>query len=210
MPLEVLVMAPFRSTHHGALRFALGVCRAACMAVLTCAWPGVPAFAGPAGEAAETGYSYYYFKEPNRLNVDVSRIAVLYAQDERGGAVVEPDLLPYGLDVAAVEPMAVRGWSFVKTTASIRTDSAIRRAVSQIAAGEPVEFASPVFVDDEGGPIVVTPDILVGFDRSLDPARAEAILAESGAGEILLRLCSKAAPWIWARRVTTSTLAGDS
>jgi hypothetical protein len=203
-------MAPFRSPRLGSLRFSLEVCQSTCMAVLVAAWSGVPAFAGQGGEATETGYSYYYFKEQNQLRLDMTRIAILYAQDERGGAMVEPDLSPYGLDVATVEPMAVRGWSFVKTTASIRTDSVIRRAASQVAAGEPVEFVSPVFVDDEGDPIVVTPDILVGFDRSLDPARAESILAESGAGEILLRLCSKAAPWIWARRVTTSTLAGDS
>jgi subtilisin family serine protease len=83
--------------------------------------------------------------------------------------------------------MAVQGWSFVTTTASIQTEEAIARAVSQIAGAELVEFVSPVFVDEEGEPIVITPDILVGFDRNLDAARAEAILAESQAGEILDR-----------------------
>lgn len=60
--------------------------------------------------------------------------------------------------MSTIEPMPVRGWSSVKTTESIRTTAAIRSAVNQIAGAEPVEFVSPVFVDDEGGPIVITQD----------------------------------------------------
>jgi subtilisin family serine protease len=115
--------------------------------------------------------------------LDVGRIAVLRATEGYGAE----DLSPYGLDGSAEEPMAVRGWSFVRTTPSIQMDAGIARAVSQIAGEELVEFVSPVFGDEEGGPIVITPHILVGFDRSLDAARAEAILAESQAGEILDR-----------------------
>ena len=157
------------------------------MAVLASSWPGDAVSAGQGGNAAENGYSYYHFKSPCRLNLDASRIAVLRAPSARSVVPAEPDLSSYGIDMSTVEPMAIRGWSFARTDASIRTDATITRAMSRIAGAEPVEFASPVFLDDEGGPIVITPDILVGFDRSIDPAQAEAILVASQAGEILDR-----------------------
>jgi hypothetical protein len=146
-------------------------------------WPGHRAFASEGGEAGEEAYSFYYFKDPRSLKLDVGRIAVFHSSDGHGAE----DLSPYGLVGSAEVRMAVQGWSFVTTTASIQTEEAIARAVSQIAGAELVEFVSPVFVDEEGEPIVITPDILVGFDRNLDAARAEAILAESQAGEILDR-----------------------
>ena len=157
------------------------------MAVLTASWPCHAAFAGQGSRAAENGYWYYQFKVPCRLNLDASRLAVLSAPSARSAVTAEPDLSSYGVDISTIEPMPVRGWSSVKTAESIRTTAAIRSAVNQIAGAEPVAFVSPVFVDDAGGSIVITQDILVGFDRSIDPARAEAILAESQAGEVLDR-----------------------
>jgi len=152
-------------------------------------WKGLAALllsalaASPAG-AGENGYAYSYFKEQRPLTLDTTRVAVLLAPDRKAP---EPDLARYGLDASTATPMAVQGWSLVGTTASIRMDAAIERAVRQIAEGEPVEFVSPVFLDDQGEPVIVTADILVGFDRTLDPSRAEAILTGSGAGSILDR-----------------------
>lgn len=172
------------------------------MAMLSAAGAGNRIFAGQASNSATTAYSYYYFKEERRLSLDASRIAVLRAQDQRGSGAAMPDLSPYGLDVSAAEPMAVQRWSFIKTTAPAWTDIAVRDAVSQIAGREPVDFVSPVFLDDAGDPVVITPHILVGFDRSLDPARAEAILAASGAGRIVDR--------DWANMTRAYRLESDS
>src|SRR5262245_51230222 len=149
--------------------------------------PDNPAVAAQSDTAAESGYAYYYFKEARRLRLDTARVAVLRAPGGEGAVPPEPGLSRYGLDASAVEPMAVSGWSYVKTTASVRTNAAIEHAVSQVADREPVDFVSPVFLDDQGDPAVVTATILVGFDRSLDPSRAEAILATSGAGTIIDR-----------------------
>ena len=179
-------MTPFGSTDVVSLRLAFARCWAVCV-VLTVSWPCHAAFAGQGSKAAENGYSYYQFKAPCRLNLDATRLAVLYGPSARSAVAAEPDLSSYGVDMSSIEPMPVRGWSSVKTAESIRTNAAIRSAVNQIAGAEPVEFVSPVFVDDEGGPIVITQDILVSFNPSIDPARAEAILAESRAGEVLDR-----------------------
>ena len=145
---------------------------------------GAGVLAAAPAASSEHQYSYSYFKEPRPLKLDGSRVAILAAPAEGRASAHLPDLSSYGLDTSGVAPLAVRGWSFVKTSASVRTDTAIERAVQQIADGELVAFVSPVFLDDQGDPIVITPDLLVGFDRSLDHSVAEAILAKSGVGSI--------------------------
>ena len=179
-------MAILRSTKNMSLRLALVLCLTAFTGLLLVAWKGNPTRADRHANAATTGYWYYYFKEKYPLSLDASRVAVLQVRDA-GGPGATPDLSPYGLDVATVEPMAVNGWSFVNTRSSVRTDVAIRTTVSEIASEELVDFVSPVLADRTGDFVVITPQILVGFDRNLPPARAEAILAKSGAGEIVER-----------------------
>ena len=140
-----------------------------------------------AASPAENAYSYSYFKEARRLKLDASRVAILAAPAAGGATAPLPDLKPYGLDASSAAPMAVRAWSFVRTTASVQTDAAIELAVQQIADAGRVGFVSPVFLDEQGDPILITSDLLVAFDRSLDPSVAEAILRRSGAGSILDR-----------------------
>jgi len=172
---------------HMPRRLLPGLCLALLAFLLFTGWKEMPRHADRNESAAATMYSYYHFKEPWPMRLDASRVAILRSKDARGAYTAQPDLSSYGLDVSAVEPMAVRGWSYVGTASSARTDASVRGAVGQIADGNLVDFVSPVFLDDQGEPIVITPQILVGFDRSLDHDRAEAILAESGAGEILDR-----------------------
>ncbi len=143
------------------------------------AWAADPAPGNP--------YFYSYFKEPRLLRLDTTRVAVLHRPDGDGAVAAEPDLSRYRRYVSDLASMPVRGWWFAETTAWARSDAVIERAVGRIAGGQAVEFASPVFVDDAGDPVVITPWVLVGFDRGLDPSRAEAIIAESGAGVIVDR-----------------------
>jgi len=177
-------MATFRFIPPAPHRFSAVLGWATCMTMLSTLWLGSPAFARQVTNTPDSGYEFYYFKEARPLKLDVRRVAVWNAS---GGHATELDLSSYGLDGSAAEPMAVRGWSFVPATASVQTDTGIEGVVSRVAGDALIAFVSPVFLDDEGGPIVVTPKILVGFDRSLDPARAEAILADSQAGEIMDR-----------------------
>jgi subtilisin family serine protease len=134
----------------------------------------------PSGFATESRYSYHYFKEQRPLKLDVTRLAIWRAP-------AAEHLSRYGLDASAVAPVGMDGWSFIETTASVRTEAGIEQTVSRIAEAEAVEFVSPVFLDDLDEPVVITPTVLVGFDRSLEPSRAEAIVAKSGVGAIVDR-----------------------
>lgn len=58
---------------------------------------------------------------------------------------------------------------------------------SRLAADNPVDFVSPVFVDRDGVTITVTPDILVEFNDDVPAQRAEQILAQANDGDITER-----------------------
>ncbi len=146
----------------------------------------LPAFVTAEAPATKAHY-YSYFKQKKTLTLDVHRVAFLHAPAEDGSAASVPKLAAFGIDDATVAPMAIRGWALGGTTAANRTEADVERTVREIAKQQVVDFVSPVFVDDYGGPMMITPHILVGFDRQLDPARAEAILTESGAGAIVDR-----------------------
>jgi subtilisin family serine protease len=68
-----------------------------------------------------------------------------------------------------------------------RDASAVRSIVSAAATGgEPaIEFVSPVFLGEDGGPLIVTRDVLIGFDPAIAPAKAREIVARHLEGVIL-------------------------
>jgi subtilisin family serine protease len=151
-------------------------------AALTCFCGSGPAVFSES-DLAEAPTHYFYFKERRPLTLDVSRVAVLRTTADAAG----PSLLGFGVDEGAAEPSVVSGWWLVPMTDGARTAGGVVAAVRGAAASGAVDFVSPIFVGNDGGPLIVTPDILVGFDRGVDPARAEAILVESGAGVIVDR-----------------------
>jgi len=136
----------------------------------------------PVGE-----FHFYHFKEQRPLTLDVTRVAVLFGGADAGGAAERPGLDGFGLDDDRVSAMAVPGWHLAPTKPERRSADGVAQIMAAIRDARVVDFVSPVFVGLDGGPVIVTPYILVGFDRSIDAARAEAVLAAAGAGEMLDR-----------------------
>ncbi|MFO0829526.1 MAG: S8 family serine peptidase [Phycisphaerales bacterium] len=130
-------------------------------------------------------YAYRYFEETKPLVLDPSRIAVFApsaAQRESLAARIA------ALDLAGAESgiLFEHGWSSVKVPEADRNDAGIARLVRDIPdpAGA-VAFASPVFLDEHGGEIVMTQDVFVGFDDGVAAAQAQAIIAGAGIGAIV-------------------------
>ena len=133
-------------------------------------------------------YHHYYFKEPRPLTLDPSRIAVFQDPSVRGGLVADlPKLEAYGIDDGGMSPMVIPGWHLAPTKPEKQSGDSIVQIVAQIGEARMADFVSPVFIGSDGGPVIVTPNILIGFDRNIDAARAEAILAEADVGAILDR-----------------------
>jgi thermitase len=137
----------------------------------------------PAISQAED-WHLYYFKQRKPLTIDPARILVFERANVAAAAVGWGD---YGLDDSAVRPSAIRGRTFVGTGAQHRNSQSIESSVRRLAAANVVDFVSPVFLGKDGGPMAVTPTILVRFNPGVTRARAEAILAEHNAGRILDR-----------------------
>lgn len=137
-----------------------------------------------AGAAAPAGFTYRYFKEARPLTLDASRVAVFRADGVAArGAGVSVD----GLAAPADTQLPIPTLALLNVAEARRDASAVRSIVSAAATGgEPaVEFVSPVFLGEDGGPLVVTRDVLIGFETSIAPAQARAIVSRHLEGVIL-------------------------
>jgi len=159
------------------------------LCILTCAALLTPSQATAAGGpvASNTTYHYYYFKERKPLTLDAARVAVFSSDAANRGGVAAIGEVDPSLDVTSVAPMVIRGWSFISTIPEARTAQRVEESVRRVAGAAVAGFVSPVFFGTDGGPVVITPHILLGFHPHVDRARAEAILGESKAGVIVDR-----------------------
>jgi subtilisin family serine protease len=129
---------------------------------------------------------YHYFKERRPLKLEAERVAILQA---RTAAAEGPGqaLSRFGLAPEATQALPIAGWSLAGTPAASHADAATRDLVSRMSGDSAFAFVAPVFAGDDGGPNIVTPDLLVGFEPSVTEQSAEAILAELNAGDIIQR-----------------------
>jgi len=124
---------------------------------------------------APESFFCHYFKERRPLKLDVSRVAVLQARQATIDAFNQA-LVRNGLAPGETQRVPVPRWSLTTTPATNRTESATRDLVSRLASDNSFDFVAPVFVGDDGGPVIVTPDILIGFEPTTTEQQAEAIL----------------------------------
>ena len=132
---------------------------------------------------------YYYFKEQRPLPLDVTRVAIFENAARGTGNRFDDPQAANRLGIVAndITSMVISGWSYLGSAAEKQTPVGIQQIVSQFIKEQSADFISPVFVGNRGGPVVITPDILVGFRPEIDALRAEAILGEMQAGVILDR-----------------------
>jgi len=151
-------------------------------ALLVAAGSATAVASGPSVEPA--GHYLYRFDQRRPLTLQPQRIAVYQRESQRAE---KPRLADLGIGAADLTGWPIPGWSLAVTPPAARTGGGIADLVAAVAADESVDFVSPVFVGADGGPLIVTFDLLVGFRRDVAPGRAEAILGEAGAGVITHR-----------------------
>lgn len=126
--------------------------------------------------AARAQWHYYYFDQERPLTADSSRIAVF---SPAGGVAASGALAGF-----TVTPWHAAGWSLAAPQGGVAA-SDLEQLVASVA--ETVPFASPVFLDKYGEPLIVTPNILVGFNADVDARTAERVLRNAGAGVVTRR-----------------------
>ncbi|MHC4220496.1 MAG: S8 family peptidase, partial [Planctomycetota bacterium] len=136
-----------------------------------------------ANAPGQSAHHRVYKKQPVPLPLDAGRVAVFDAA-QKPGAMPELELAPYGIAPDRIEPWPITGWSLATVPVGARNATGVEALVAAVAGDQAADFVSPVFIGEDGGPLFVTPDILVGFHRHIPAARAEVILAASEAGRI--------------------------
>lgn len=117
------------------------------------------------------------------LRLDPTRIAVLREGAARGAR----GLPALGIAADAEEAHPIAGWTLARLPAAggagagERSDADIRALIEREAQDPSVVFVSPVFIDDLGGPMFVTPDVVVGMKPGVAGDRAAALLEQAGA-----------------------------
>jgi len=154
-----------------------GPCRTRyCGCFLWAAIACIPLLSGGVTHAADDAYYYSYFDEHVPLGLDHTRVAI---QAAAGGDVpsLTDTLGSLGFDRTSILPMAIQGWAFAPTPQGVKETRDVEALVASLSAGQDMGFASPVFTDSRGLPLVITGDLLVGFHEHVTSDAAQSILA---------------------------------
>lgn len=125
-------------------------------------------------------HHYYFQKQRRELRLDPTRLAVMRSPGAVRAAAGLPTL---NLAEGQLEAHAVTGWSLAPVDPAQPAADLAARA----AAAPGVEFVSPVYIDDMGGPMFVTPLLIVAFEPGIDDERIAELLDAAGAGQIIQR-----------------------
>lgn len=126
-------------------------------------------------------FSYRYFKQPRELQLDVGRVAVLGS----AGFGARSALAMKSLAGVADEQLPLPGVTLALVAPAARDALSVQAAVGEAARSSDAEFVSPVFVGEDGGPLIVTRDVLVGFAENVTPGQARALLAAMIEGDVI-------------------------
>lgn len=138
-----------------------------------------------ASAGADDEFYYSYFDQHRPLALNTAEIAVQVA-DWPGPDDIAQRLERAGVAVEGVTPRAVPGWAVANLNVQRSADEMLG-LTSTLAASGDYAFVSPVFVGTRGRPLLITPDLLIGFAESVGADEAEALLVQHEAGEIVER-----------------------
>lgn len=139
-------------------------------------------------EAESPAHSfYYYYQHSSRaLTLETSRVAVFQA-DFAARSSLNAALLGTGLTDSAPQYMQVPGWSLVSVPPALQAPATVVARIESLTRQPGIDFVSPVFIGDDGGPLIVTPTLLIRFDPTTPERQTDQVLANANAGTILNR-----------------------
>ncbi|TLY32678.1 MAG: hypothetical protein E6K56_02590, partial [Ignavibacteria bacterium] len=110
--------------------------------------------------AAQTQPYYVYKGSRLYLHLNKNSLSVRYLNDKSPAQRLK-EAAGFGVSAASSQPMNFDHWHRLYLQAPLADESDASDHILKLTAGPDVDFVSPVFDDERGGPIVMTPDILV-------------------------------------------------
>ncbi len=139
----------------------------------------------PAWATGQTAaaHSYYYFKQPLPLQLDSTRIAVFSEQaaEEQG---VRRALTDVGIGPDQIQRHTLNHWWVAQTPSAMRSAAQVQGLMQSLKSQAGADFTSPVLLDAQGAPVLITRDILLRFQPDVSAERAEQILATLDVGTV--------------------------
>lgn len=139
-----------------------------------------------ADDSPAAAFYYSYFDQPIALDLDAGRIAVTAKPVAQGSErkSLSARLAPFGIGDQQVKAHAVNRLSIADVPQAAREAGRVQQLVANMAASAEFEFVSPVFLDGRGLPLMITRDLLVGFEPGVASNQAELILSTVVDGRI--------------------------
>ncbi|MEE8170000.1 MAG: S8 family serine peptidase [Phycisphaerae bacterium] len=133
-------------------------------------------------------FHYFYNKEPIPLALTTERVAVFHNDAAAGRleAVVEviAPLAAHGIEANDVQPHTIRTIFTAAAPVDLRDESSIRALVASLAMEADLDFVSPIFADERGDPVMMSPHLHIGFEAGVSREDAEALIAIEVGGAI--------------------------
>lgn len=126
-----------------------------------------------AGASVPTSWHFSYYKDRHPLRLQFDAVAIRSTPGHAG----RPDLRPLGFEDESLKSWPVTDWYLVAVPPLARHDQGIEALVLQLSQRDDLAFASPVFLGFDGGPLMITEELLVGFQPGVSAAAAATILA---------------------------------
>ena len=138
-----------------------------------------------AQDTTSTQYHYRYFDKAIALDRDSTRIAMFEnALEPDPAGALKAGAAKFGINAGALAKSQVPAMWMVESAGLARDAAGAEKLVSSIAADDDIGFVSPVFLDEQGDPVIITQYLHVGFAKTTSATAAEALLASMGAGQI--------------------------
>lgn len=123
---------------------------------------------------ADHQWIIHHFDEPRELQLDPTRIAIF----REGEPQARMGLLP---GIETIQQHAISGWSLAELNEADRAVSGVMATVQNVLDNDSHAFATPVFVDNLGGPLFPTQNILLQFQPGVSKEVRHAIISKTGA-----------------------------
>ena len=123
-------------------------------------------------------YTRYYFKQPQTLQRNTSKVAIFANQNSDA---IEAAVASH-IGQTKVDAHSIAGWHLIDVEG--QDTEGFERTLDELLELNGIGFVAPVFFDDLGGPFIPTQDILVRFNEDVTHQRQMEVLADLNIGGI--------------------------
>lgn len=127
--------------------------------------------------ASAESFEYHYFKTPVTLTPIGAQLAV-HSASLRSSDQIAAGFEKAELNISKIDALPITGWSVATTIQPAADQQDLRNRINQWLASNDSGYISPVFQGNDGGQVMVAPQLLISFDPDTNSQQAEALIRD--------------------------------